>query len=117
MSPPGPSLLEQRARSRRTLSTLHPGAEPGINPRRRSASESYGHFKQACVIEVADYSSDYVSLRRLSNAELVDLMTASHPESGPDDTTRTYVRWINIGGLDWESLGCYKCGGAESQYE
>jgi hypothetical protein len=82
------------------------GAEPGINPRRTSASEKYGHFKQDCIIEVADYTTDDVSVKRLGNAELLELMKEPSPphhppRAGTTGSVRTGVRWINIGGIDW----------------
>jgi hypothetical protein len=84
----------------------HVGAEPGINPRRTSASENYGHFKQDCIIEVADYTTNDISVKRLGNAEFVELLKEPYPphhppHMGSTGSLRTGVRWVNIGGIDW----------------
>ncbi|KAG6872489.1 hypothetical protein C0995_009351 [Termitomyces sp. Mi166 len=88
---------------------MHPGSEPGINPRRVSARLTYGNFRQACVIEVADYDADNATLRRMGNDELVSLMNEPCPRqdslpSVSSSTTPSRVRWINIGGLDWDVM-------------
>ncbi|KAF5379226.1 hypothetical protein D9615_006046 [Tricholomella constricta] len=101
MPPPDPE--QKYVWPRRTLNTSHAGAEPGTNPRRPTAAESYD-FKEACVIEVADYCSDHASLRRLTNAELVNLMKEPLPKIDSGGTARASVRWINIGGLDWNVI-------------
>jgi hypothetical protein len=96
------------------------GAEPGINPRARASRQ--GHFREDCVIELADYSSDHVLVRRLGNDELVQTLRSSEETlvdvnegegsgSGADidistgsRKCRTCVRWINIGGIDWDVM-------------
>ncbi|KAG6817572.1 hypothetical protein H0H87_006949 [Tephrocybe sp. NHM501043] len=83
------------------LSVGRIGAEPGVNPRRASASLLYGHIHQDCVIEVIDYSSVRSSAGRMTNAEFINLLddpAASERESW------VKVRWINIGGLSWDVI-------------
>lgn len=77
------------------------GAEPGIDPRRESASLNYGHIRQKCVIEVADYSTTRSSFGRMTNQEFIRLMqdpAASQRESW------VKVRWINVGGISWDVI-------------
>ncbi|RDB27992.1 Cobalt/magnesium transport protein CorA [Hypsizygus marmoreus] len=85
--------------------TTFAGAEPGISP----TSVSYGHIQEKCVIEVADYSMDNFTLRRFSNVEFVQLMAEPMPvhdlpRTSSLDSKRSCVRWINIGGLDWDVI-------------
>ncbi|KAF8069066.1 magnesium transporter [Lyophyllum atratum] len=89
------------------LEKTEAGAEQGINPRGPEAAESYGQFKQACVIEVTDYTSEDVSTRRMTNQELENLMNEPTPQeqastdsTDADEKKRPPVRWINIGGID-----------------
>ncbi|GLB42205.1 putative corA-like Mg2+ transporter protein [Lyophyllum shimeji] len=101
-----------RRPQRRKLEHDEAGAEQGINPRGPEAEEGYRVFKQACVIEVVDYSSEDVSLRRMGNQELVRLMeeepSSARDEQKPDrdasEGSRRTIRWINIGGIDWEVI-------------
>lgn len=81
------------------------GAEPGINPRHTSSAR-FRHFQQECVIEVADYTADDISVKRLSNAELVDFIKLPDLplKSGLAGSVRPGVRWINIGGVDWDVM-------------
>ncbi|KAF8899400.1 hypothetical protein BD779DRAFT_1488650 [Infundibulicybe gibba] len=76
------------------------GAEPGIDPRDHDAAEHYAHFKEECVIDIIDYSSEHVEFRRLGNEEAIQVMRAPVPNDGG----KQRVRWINIGGIDWGVL-------------
>lgn len=78
-----------------------PGAEPGVDVRRDSAYLNYGHIRQNCLIEIADYSSVRSSFGRMTNQEFINLLnspTASERESW------VKVRWINIGGISWDVI-------------
>src|ERR1700722_4304026 len=105
-----PSTPKDRFRShvkkiiqlRRSSSVLFGvGAEPGIDPRRKSTFLSYGHIKAKCTIEIADYSGVRSSIVRMTNQEFVELMNDS--TSGRERWAK--VRWINIGGISWDVLG------------
>src|SRR5262245_30313670 len=50
------------------------GAEPGVDPRRSSAFATYGHIKQNCLIDIADYSSVRSSFGRMTNQSFIDMM-------------------------------------------
>jgi hypothetical protein len=79
------------------------GAEPGIDPRRQSAFLNYGHIKEKCLIEIADYSGVRSSFGRMTNQEFITLL------SDPTASSRepwVKVRWINIGGISWDVLSC-----------
>ncbi|KIL71365.1 hypothetical protein M378DRAFT_194546 [Amanita muscaria Koide BX008] len=105
------------------------GAEPGINPRRDGATQRYGHFKQDCVIHVTEYSTTDMKTRRMSNDLFIKLCrdeqigmaskeegtTEKEGVAKTDEETEASssenkpprpksVRWINIGGIDWEVL-------------
>ncbi|KAG6900273.1 hypothetical protein C0993_000461 [Termitomyces sp. T159_Od127] len=91
------------------MTNMHPGSEPGINPRRVSARLTYGNFRQACVIEVADYDADNATLRRMGNDELISLLNEpctrqNSSQNISSSTRRPGVRWINIGGIDWDVI-------------
>jgi hypothetical protein len=75
------------------------GAEPGIDPRRASAQLHYGHIHQNCEIEIIDYSSVRHSYGRMTNAQLVSLL--SDPLASRRDSW-VKVRWINVGGISWD---------------
>lgn len=77
------------------------GAEPGIDPRRASAFVNYGHIKQQCLIEVADYSAVRSSFGRMTNAEFVQFM-GNTQASAREPWVK--VRWINIGGISWDVI-------------
>ncbi|KAG6829107.1 hypothetical protein H0H92_005649 [Tricholoma furcatifolium] len=53
-------------------------------------------FKQDCVIEVSDYEADNASVRGMGNTEFIDWIGKNANPSG--------VRWINIGGFDWDVI-------------
>ncbi|THH26833.1 hypothetical protein EUX98_g7359 [Antrodiella citrinella] len=77
------------------------GAEPGIDPRRASAFINYGHIRQQCQIEVADYSAVRSSFGRMTNAAFVQYM-----ENGQASARESWVkvRWINVGGISWDVI-------------
>lgn len=83
----------------RCLSGKGPGAEPGIDIRKDSASLNYGHIRQNCLIEIVDYSSVRSSFGRMTNREFISFLndpTASERERW------VKVRWINVGGISWD---------------
>lgn len=77
------------------------GAEPGIDPRRDSAYINYGHIKQKCLIEVADYSAVRSSFGRMTNNEFIKLL-ADERASAKEPWVK--VRWINVGGISWDVI-------------
>ena len=77
------------------------GAEPGIDPRRQSAFLTYGHVRQNCLIEIADYSSVRSSFRCMTNSELIRLL-ADTRASAKEPWVK--VRWINVGGISWDVI-------------
>ncbi|KAF9486439.1 hypothetical protein BDN70DRAFT_869982 [Pholiota conissans] len=87
---------------------LHAGAEPGVNPLSGRAIAAYSHFKQECVIDIIDYDCDDIQLRRFSNEGLISLMKEPGPRGYLNDAQKPLptrmVRWISIGGIDWEVL-------------
>ncbi|KAF5311796.1 hypothetical protein D9619_002789 [Psilocybe cf. subviscida] len=96
---------------------LQAGAEPGVNPRSGKSAAEYGHFKQNCVIDVIDYDCDDVIARRYDNEGFIALLageknrrgeSSDDADSGDDDDDVSLpprmVRWINIGGIDWDVL-------------
>ena len=88
----------------------HIGAEPGIDPRKVAAIEEYSHFKEDCVIDVIDYEEQEFTAKRMGNAEFIELMKQQGEGLGDEakgtehDLLSMTVRWINIGGIDWEVL-------------
>ncbi|KAJ3782239.1 magnesium transporter [Lentinula aff. detonsa] len=86
-------------RSTTLLLNNNVGAEPGVDPRRATADIQYGGIKQDCVIELVDYSSTNVSYGRMTNKELVNLLSDKNASARQ---TWAKVRWINIGGLSWD---------------
>ncbi|EMD39334.1 hypothetical protein CERSUDRAFT_112973 [Gelatoporia subvermispora B] len=77
------------------------GAEPGADPRRASTFVRYGHVRQDCLIEVADYSATRSSFGRMSNREFVKFL--DDPGAGRREPW-VKVRWINVGGVSWDVL-------------
>ena len=77
------------------------GAEPGIDPRRDSAYLTYGHIRQKCLIEVADYSAVRSSFGRMTNQEFINLLL---DENASARESWVKVRWINVGGLSWDII-------------
>jgi hypothetical protein len=75
------------------------GAEPGIDPRRSTAREQYGHIRQHCVIEVTDYNSVKHSFGRMSNEQFIHMLM---DEKASAREPWAKVRWINIAGVSWD---------------
>ncbi|KZW00478.1 hypothetical protein EXIGLDRAFT_830641 [Exidia glandulosa HHB12029] len=75
------------------------GAEPGVDPRRQTAEELYGHLRQRCDITVIDYNSVRSSSRTLDNEGLRAYLAGDHrrPPWGR-------VRWIHCNGVSWDVL-------------
>ncbi|KAJ3511394.1 hypothetical protein NLJ89_g4131 [Agrocybe chaxingu] len=82
----------------------HAGAEPGVNPRSGLSIAEYSHFKQDCVIDVIDYDCDEATFQRVTNAGLIQLLSEKPDVFGDDGLPPRMVRWINIGGIDWNVL-------------
>ncbi|KAF9011183.1 hypothetical protein BDQ17DRAFT_1387629 [Cyathus striatus] len=120
-----PSLLSHyqpfrgRSRARPTHSHGNPGAEPGINPRSQEAIAEYSHFKQECTIDIIDYDAEEAQFKRMNNKEFIqhmhdeplgamkglgDGMEGSETDVDDEDWPPKVVRWINIGGIDWNVL-------------
>lgn len=78
------------------------GAEPGINPRHPSADFRFrGSVREACEIRVVDYSPVSISSRRMSNKELIDMLTDPVVSERPPWAK---VRWIDVSGISWDVL-------------
>ncbi|KAH8119713.1 hypothetical protein DFH11DRAFT_1753526 [Phellopilus nigrolimitatus] len=75
------------------------GAEPGIDPRRASAFDHYGHLRERCTVELVDYSAVRASFGRMENKGLCELM-ADAKASAREPWAK--VRWINVGGVSWD---------------
>ncbi|KZT56116.1 hypothetical protein CALCODRAFT_436239 [Calocera cornea HHB12733] len=75
-----------------------PGAEQGVDPRRDSASEHWGHIHQECKIEICDYSSVNVRFTPLTNTRLEEFLNGH----GHDRPPWAKVRWITVGGISWD---------------
>ncbi|KAH6911137.1 hypothetical protein BKA70DRAFT_1099837 [Coprinopsis sp. MPI-PUGE-AT-0042] len=89
------------------------GAEPGVNPRSGASNQEYSHFKQSCVIDIIDYDSEEATFLRMGNDQFIHTMkelAASRTQSaegshGIEQGSPPFaVRWINIGGIDWNVL-------------
>ena len=78
-----------------------PGAEPGVDVRRDSAYLNYGHIRQNCLIEVADYSSVRSSFGRMTNVEFINFL--NNPQASEREPW-VKVRWINVGGISWDVI-------------
>ncbi|KAI8931864.1 hypothetical protein NX059_010769 [Plenodomus lindquistii] len=80
-----------------------PGAEPGVDTTKDTASK-YHNLHAQCQITVVDFSGERVESYELDNETLEDFL--SHPQ---DDWVS--CRWINVNGLSWDvikSLGNHK---------
>lgn len=77
------------------------GAEPGIDPRRTSATLAYGHIREACSIQVVDYSSVQSKFQTFDNKSFVEFLNNKKASARPD---RSKVRWIAIGGISWDVI-------------
>ena len=83
------------------FSNKGPGAEPGVDVRRDSAYLNYGHIRQNCLIEIADYSSVRSSFGRMTNVEFINFL--NNPRAcGREPWVK--VRWINVGGISWDVI-------------
>ncbi|PFH46269.1 hypothetical protein AMATHDRAFT_155773 [Amanita thiersii Skay4041] len=96
------------------------GAEQGVNPRQDGETAGFGHVKQECVIEVVDYGSSEggegwdgeIRARRVGNQGLIDILREEKEREererggggGGEGGQKEGVRWINIGGIDWDVL-------------
>ena len=78
-----------------------PGAEPGVDVRRDSAYLNYGHIRQNCQIEIADYSSVRSSFGRMTNQEFISFLGS--PKASEREPW-VKVRWINVGGISWDVI-------------
>jgi len=81
------------------ISGKGPGAEPGIDVRKDSVRSTYGHIRQSCMIEIADYSSVRSSFGKMTNREFISFL------DDPAASEREHwvkVRWINVGGISWD---------------
>lgn len=83
------------------FSTKGPGAEPGVDVRRDSAYLTYGHIRQNCLIEIADYSSVRSNFRRMTNVEFINFLGNT---KASEREPWVKVRWINVGGISWDVL-------------
>ena len=81
------------------LTAKGPGAEPGVDVRRDSAYLSYGHIRQNCLIEIADYSSVRSSFGRMTNLEFINFINSP---AASEREPWVKVRWINVGGISWD---------------
>jgi len=81
------------------LSGKGPGAEPGIDVRKDAASLNYGHIRQSCQIEIADYSSVRSSFGRMTNREFIAFL---EDRAASEREPWVKVRWINVGGISWD---------------
>ena len=79
------------------------GAEPGVDPRRRSAEATYSHMMNPCRIEIVDYSTIRNVHRSMSKVEFINLMDTGSSEP-PTKPPWAKVRWINICGLSWDVI-------------
>jgi hypothetical protein len=98
------SVVRKVMRLHRTstwLSSRGVGAEPGVDPRRQSATLAYGHIRENCVIEVCDYSSVRSSFGRMTNKGFIDYLNNAEA-SAREPWVK--VRWINIGGISWDVI-------------
>jgi hypothetical protein len=77
------------------------GAEPGVDPRRESAFLAFGHIREKCIIEIADYSGVNSSFGRMNNKSFSDLML---DDRACAREPWVKVRWINIGGISWDVI-------------
>jgi hypothetical protein len=124
MSKPGAGLARFRASAHKVIqihrssmalnngkSTV--GAEPGVDPRRLRANQTYGHIRQKCTIEVVDYSSVRSSFGRMQNKGFVNFL--SDPKASKREPW-VKVRWINIGGISWDVISALAIRYSATQY-
>ncbi|KAJ3777804.1 hypothetical protein FB446DRAFT_783971 [Lentinula raphanica] len=89
-------------RTSKVLASVGPGAEPGVNPHRYSAELRYRGTRQACEIQIVDYSSVSMHSRRLSNVQMIDMLGGDSQTSERPSWAK--VRWIDVGGISWDVL-------------
>ncbi|KAJ3726674.1 hypothetical protein C8R42DRAFT_388719 [Lentinula raphanica] len=89
-------------RTSKVLASVGPGAEPGVNPHRYSAELRYRGTRQACEIQIVDYSSVSMHSRRLSNVQMIDMLSGDLQTSERPSWAK--VRWIDVGGISWDVL-------------
>ncbi|KAF2851340.1 hypothetical protein T440DRAFT_554283 [Plenodomus tracheiphilus IPT5] len=80
-----------------------PGAEPGVDTKKDTASR-YQNLHAQCQITVVDFSDERVECYELDNETLEEFL--SHPK---DDWVS--CRWVNVNGLSWDvikTLGNHK---------
>jgi len=81
------------------------GAEPGVDPRRPAVDAAYRHIREDnCEIEIMDYSAVRSTTRTMKNAEFINFMNTATDDGLPPRESWVKVRWINIGGMDWEVI-------------
>jgi hypothetical protein len=98
------SIVRKVMRLHRTstwLTSRGVGAEPGVDPRRESATLVYGHIREKCLIEVCDYSSVRSNFGRMTNKEFIEFI--NDPVASAKEPW-VKVRWINIAGISWDVL-------------
>ncbi|THU93900.1 hypothetical protein K435DRAFT_757022 [Dendrothele bispora CBS 962.96] len=99
------SVVQKIIRWHRDTSMMVPGvdvgAEPGIDPRRAHTDLMFGGIKKRCEIEVFDYSSTDLKPHKYTNGDFIRFL--NDPEASNEEAWAK-VRWINIGGLDWDVI-------------
>ena len=81
------------------------GAEPGVDPRRPAVDAAYRHIREDnCGIEIVDYSAVRSTTRTMKNSEFINFMNTKTEDELPPREPWVKVRWINIGGMDWEVI-------------
>lgn len=76
------------------------GAEPGIDPRRPSAIAAYGHIREACSIQVVDYSGVRSKFESFDNGSFLQFLESN----GGEKPEWAKVRWIAVGGISWDVI-------------
>jgi hypothetical protein len=82
---------------------MYVGAEPGVDPRRKTAEATYSHMINPCRIEIVDYSAIRNIHRSMTKDEFINLMDTGSSEP-PQRPRWAKVRWINICGLSWDVI-------------
>lgn len=77
------------------------GAEPGIDPRRHSATMQYAHVRERCVIQIADYSTLRCSFGKMDNEHFVKML---NDDACSQREPWARVRWINVCGISWDVI-------------
>ncbi|KAI3343279.1 hypothetical protein F4824DRAFT_485058 [Ustulina deusta] len=83
----------------------HPGAEPGIDPRKPDGGQNIPPDLHAeCQVTIVDFSREDLEIYEMDNAELIEFVSQPQP-------SWVKCRWINVNGLSWDviqALGKYK---------